>query len=93
MKMVNIQAAKTHLSRLVDEAATGEEIVLAKAGRPMVRLIPYVATEETRKLGTLRGQIKESEGCWDADPELEKAFSESPVVPRRPSRKPARLKR
>jgi len=40
MKTVNLHAAKTHLSRLVDEAANGEEIVIAKAGRPMVRLVP-----------------------------------------------------
>ena len=39
MKTVNLHAAKTQLSRLVDEAAAGEEIVIAKAGRPMVRLV------------------------------------------------------
>jgi prevent-host-death family protein len=40
MKLVNIQAAKTHLSRLVEEARGGDDIVLAKAGRAMVRLVP-----------------------------------------------------
>jgi prevent-host-death family protein len=39
MKTVNLHAAKTHLSRLVDEAVAGEEIVIAKAGTPMVRLV------------------------------------------------------
>jgi prevent-host-death family protein len=46
MRLVNIQAAKTHLSRLVEEAREGEDIVLAKAGRPMVRLVPVTAKGE-----------------------------------------------
>jgi len=41
MKVINIQAAKTHLSRIVEEAAAGEEIILAKAGKPLVRIIPW----------------------------------------------------
>ena len=49
MKTVNLHAAKTQLSRLVDEAAAGEEIVIAKAGRPMVRLVP-VSTRVERRL-------------------------------------------
>jgi prevent-host-death family protein len=40
MKVVNIQSAKTHLSRLVEEAIAGENIVIARAGRPLVRLTP-----------------------------------------------------
>jgi prevent-host-death family protein len=51
MKLVNIQAAKTHLSRLVEEAAAGEEIVLAKAGRPYVKLVPCMPSATPRKLG------------------------------------------
>ena len=39
-KTVNIYDAKTHLSRLVDQAAAGEDIVIARAGKPMVRLVP-----------------------------------------------------
>lgn len=41
MKFINIQQAKTHLSRLLEEAVAGEEIVIAKAGRPYVRLVPF----------------------------------------------------
>lgn len=40
MKTVNIHAAKTHLSSLVEEAAAGEEIIIAKAGKPVARLVP-----------------------------------------------------
>jgi len=40
MRTINIHEAKTHLSRLVEDAAAGEEIILAKAGRPLARLVP-----------------------------------------------------
>ena len=58
MKIVNLHAAKTHLSRLVDEAARGEEIVIAKAGRPVARLVPVAPRTTYRKAGTLKGQIR-----------------------------------
>ncbi|HEY8903988.1 MAG TPA: type II toxin-antitoxin system prevent-host-death family antitoxin [Chthoniobacterales bacterium] len=76
MKIINIQEAKTHLSRLVEEALAGEELVIAKAGKPLVKLVPFQATKP-RVLGALRGQIWESPDCWDPDPELEKLFYES----------------
>lgn len=59
--LVNIHDAKTHLSRLVEQAAAGEEIIIGKAGRPMARLVPYVATREGRKPGALKGKL------WVAD--------------------------
>jgi prevent-host-death family protein len=58
MKTVNIHAAKTHLSRLVDQAAAGEEIIIARAGRPVARLGPLVATSVRRKPGLMRGRIR-----------------------------------
>jgi len=82
MKMVNIQAAKTHLSRLVEEAVAGEEIILAKAGRPLVRLAPFVQQKQPRKLGSLKGRIHEAEGCWAPDPALEMAFEHNPALVR-----------
>ena len=56
MKTVNIHAAKTHLSRLVEEAATGEDIVIAKAGKPMVRLVPARPRKRTG-FGELKGRM------------------------------------
>lgn len=58
MKTVNIHEAKTHLSRLVAQVAEGEEIVIAKAGRPVAKLtgIPQHAGKK-RPLGTARGKI------------------------------------
>lgn len=52
---VNIHEAKTHLSRLVDQAAKGREFVIAKAGKPMVRVVPITPPSATRKLGFLAG--------------------------------------
>ena len=58
-KTVNIHAAKTHLSRLVEEAAAGEEIVIAKAGKAVARLVPLGERETgKRPLGLLAGKMK-----------------------------------
>jgi prevent-host-death family protein len=55
MRQVNIHEAKTHLSRLVDDAGQGEEIVIAKAGKPVARLVSVVP--QPRRRGLLKGQI------------------------------------
>lgn len=57
-KPVNIYDAKTHLSELVDRAAAGEEIVIAKAGRPTARLVPLRAVHEQRVPGRWAGRIR-----------------------------------
>jgi prevent-host-death family protein len=79
--MVNIQAAKTHLSRLVEEAASGEDIVIAKAGRPIVRLTPFASAQAERKLGFLAGKGWETPDCWTEDPEIEALFYGGSVEP------------
>lgn len=56
-KPVNIHEAKTHLSRLVERVEAGEEITLARAGRPVARLVPYAKRQEPRPLGMWKGQI------------------------------------
>ena len=60
MQTINIHAAKTHFSRLVDEAAAGEEIIIAKAGKPVARLVP-LAKKPKRQLGLLAGQLTVSD--------------------------------
>ncbi len=57
MKCTNIHEAKTHLSRLVERAAAGEEIVIAKAGKPMAKLVPYVKATSPRQPGCWRGKV------------------------------------
>lgn len=54
---VNIYDAKTNLSQLVERAAAGEEIVIAKAGRPMARLVPLLERSAPRVPGLLKGKI------------------------------------
>lgn len=71
---MNIQEAKTHLSRLIEEVTRGEEVVIAKAGKPMVRLVPVGSLSGPRPLGLLAGQVRETEGWWAPDPELEALF-------------------
>jgi prevent-host-death family protein len=59
MQTVNIHEAKTHLSRLVEQAARGESFVIAKAGRPLVKVMPLNAPEagQMKRLGFMVGQI------------------------------------
>lgn len=57
MTQVNLYEAKTHLSDLVERAANGEEIVIAKSGHPRARLVALAPRSEPRMMGTLRGQI------------------------------------
>jgi prevent-host-death family protein len=56
MRVVNVHQAKTHLSRLIDEAHAGETIVLAKAGKPWARLMPLAPPAAQRIPGRLRSQ-------------------------------------
>ena len=75
MKTINIHAAKTHFSTLVQEAAAGEEIIIAKAGQPMARLAPLEKKNVRKTLGMLKGKIRVSED-FDAPlpPEILRGF-------------------
>ena len=75
MKTVNIHAAKTHLSSLVEEAAAGEEIIIAKAGKPIARLVPIERPAFHKAFGILKGRIHASDD-FDAPlpPEILKGF-------------------
>ena len=55
MRTVNIHEAKTHLSKLVDQAAKGEPFVIARAGKPLVKVVPLDAPEAPRRLGFMAG--------------------------------------
>jgi prevent-host-death family protein len=58
MRTVNIHAAKTQLSRLVDAAAAGEEIIIAKSGKPLARLGPLYSARKKRRLGVLARKLR-----------------------------------
>lgn len=79
MKTVNIHEAKTQLSKLVEEASKGEPFVIAKAGKPMVKVTPLGAPvgTETKRLGFLTGQISVPDDfdCMGQE-EIERIFSD-----------------
>ena len=74
MRTVNISQAKAHLSRLVEEAAGGEEIVIVKRNRPVARLVALKAPTRPRKPGGWEGQVWMAD---DFDAPLPKAFEDS----------------
>ena len=58
MTKVNIHQAKTQFSRRVELAASGEEIIIARSGQPVARLVPYRAKGAARRPGAMRGKIR-----------------------------------
>jgi prevent-host-death family protein len=58
MRTINMHAAKTQLSRLVEAAAAGEEIIIARSGKPMARLGPLAGPRQKRRLGILAGKLR-----------------------------------
>ena len=71
---VNIHAAKTHFSRLVEQAERGEETVIARNGRPVARLVPYHEHREPRKPGYWRGRVQILPGFDELDDEMARLF-------------------
>lgn len=65
MKTVNVHEAKTHLSRLLEEVEAGQEVVIARAGRPVARLMPLPLVRPQRPLGILAGRYAVPDD-WDA---------------------------
>lgn len=65
---VNMHEAKTHLSRLAERAAGGEEIVIARSGRPVAKLVPIEDERKPRKLGLWKGQVDVREDFDDPLP-------------------------
>jgi prevent-host-death family protein len=74
MSVVNIHEAKTHLSRLIERVSSGEEIVIAKAGRPVARLVPYDESEEPRKPGAWEGRVWIADDFDELPPDILAAF-------------------
>lgn len=78
---VNMHEAKSQLSRLGRLAWEGEEVVIARAGEPYLRLEPYREHRGERKPGRLAGQIWMSPNFDDPIPELEEAIENSKIFP------------
>jgi prevent-host-death family protein len=58
MRQVNVHAAKTHLSRLLEEVEAGETVILARAGKPIAKIVPYEAEASGGRIGFLKGHVK-----------------------------------
>lgn len=81
---VNIHQAKTTLSQLILKAESGEEVVIARAGKPVVRLVPVQPQTQTkkRKAGALKGVLKIAPDAFspEVDEEIARWFNESPLL-------------
>lgn len=82
MATVNMHEAKTQLSKLVEAAVNGEEVVIAKAGKPLVRLVKVEEPTPRRVLGLMKGHAWEAPNAWDPMTEEELAdWYDSPLFP------------
>lgn len=79
----NMHQAKTQLSRLTELALAGEDVIIAKAGKPLVKLVPVEAVKTDRVPGTLRGKVKlpPDEVWFERDEEIERLFYDGPLEP------------
>ena len=68
MKIANIHEAKSSLSKLIEAVMAGEDVVISKAGKPLVRLVPYQKNTGNRIPGSWKGQVKMSEDFNEALP-------------------------
>jgi antitoxin (DNA-binding transcriptional repressor) of toxin-antitoxin stability system len=71
MKTVPIHFAKTHLSRLVEQACAGEEIVIARSRTPLVRLVPFQTAPPKRQFGAMRGRARVDDTFFEPLPREE----------------------
>ena len=73
---VNVHEAKTHLSRLLDRVAMGEEVVIAKAGTPVAKLVPLKKKAKKRIFGSAKGEFTVPDDFNAGDAEIEQLFYE-----------------
>lgn len=83
---VNIHYAKTHLSKLIEQAENGEEVILARDGKPAVKLVPVPEKKTGSLLGALKGKIQISDDFHLPDPEIEDLFYNGPLFPETPAK-------
>lgn len=74
MKVMNIHQAKTNLSKLIEMTLAGEDVIIAKAGKPIAKLVAYREKLKPRKPGLWKGKIWISDDFNDEDPEINKLF-------------------
>ncbi len=80
--MYNIHEAKTNLSKLIEKTQNGEEVIIAKAGKPVAKLSLYKEKLKKRKFGLWKGKVWMSDDFNDEDPEINKLFYEGDIFPK-----------
>ena len=76
MRTVNMHEAKSQLSALVQQALDGEDVVIARAGRPLVRLVPFQEAKAPRQPGQLKGQIRLADDFDAVDGQIAELFEQ-----------------
>lgn len=74
MQVTNIHQAKTNLSKLIEKTQNGEEVIIAKAGKPIAKLVAYKENLKPRKMGLWKGKIWVADNFDDEDKEINKLF-------------------
>lgn len=69
MDPINIHEAKTQLSKLIEAVEAGEEVIIARAGRPVARLVPFIPVRPERKPGLMKGQFEVPDSFFDPLPD------------------------
>jgi prevent-host-death family protein len=78
---VNVHEAKTNFSKLLQRVALGEEVVIAKAGTPVAKLVPFDQQPKARIFGSAKGQFTVPDDFNEPDPEIEALFYEGEIFP------------
>jgi antitoxin (DNA-binding transcriptional repressor) of toxin-antitoxin stability system len=79
MLIANIHQAKTNLSKLIEATLAGEEVIIAKAGKPVAKLIVFVPKKKERVSGLLKGKIEIPDDFNDEDEEINKLFYDGKI--------------
>ena len=79
--IANMHEAKTHFSRLVERAVAGEDVVIAKAGKPVARLVPYVEQRKARVPGRWKGKVEMASDFDELPGDVLASFYESEIFP------------
>lgn len=79
MQVMNIHQAKTNLSKLIEMTLAGENVVIAKAGKPVAKLVAYKEKLKPRKPGLWKGKVWMSDDFNDEDPEINKLFYDGKI--------------
>ena len=78
---VNVHEAKTHFSRLLERVAMGEEVIIAKAGTPVAKLVPLKKKQKKRVFGSAKGEFTVPDDFNEADLEIEDLFYNGRLLP------------